>query len=191
MSDIRCFVSIEIPEDVKAVIEAETARLRRSGADVKWVAAKNLHFTIKFLGDVPEEKLPELALLLAGSVRDTGPFEMELYGTGVFPGERSPRVVWIGVRDTVKMDDVRLNVENTLEKAGGSPRERKPFVPHLTLGRVKSLRGRPGLLEGLATLKDILFGKIMVENIYLMRSELKPGGPEYSVLKKIPFGAGL
>ncbi|MDA8085424.1 MAG: RNA 2',3'-cyclic phosphodiesterase, partial [Nitrospiraceae bacterium] len=96
---VRCFVAVEIPGDIRERIERETAFLRRSRADVKWVPAENLHFTVKFLGGVPEEEIPGLVRILTEAVRQTKPFEIEIAGAGVFPGTRSPRVFWVGARE--------------------------------------------------------------------------------------------
>ncbi len=212
---IRCFVAVELPGELKARIERETACLRRSVADVKWVPAENLHFTIKFLGGVPEEEVSRLEGILKEAVRGTKPFEIEIAGAGVFPGMKSPRVFWIGTRDPASgLKGLADRVEDALERAG-YPREQRGFTPHITLGRLRAVRGVPGgtspggtspggtspaereaiagartLADDLATLKDVLFGKIRLENISLMRSELAPGGAKYSRLAAIRLGGG-
>ncbi|MDA8324895.1 MAG: RNA 2',3'-cyclic phosphodiesterase [Nitrospiraceae bacterium] len=198
---IRCFIAVELPEEIKARIERDTAFLRRSRAEekVKWVPAENLHFTIKFLGGVPEEDIPGLIGALKEAVSGIKPFEIEVAGAGVFPGARSPRVFWIGAKDPEsRFKDLAKQVEDALEHfSSGYPREEKGFTPHLTLGRLREgarLKGRAGMAEAqkladeLATLKDALFGKIKLENISLMRSELGPKGSKYSRLAEIRFG---
>lgn len=200
---IRCFVAVELPAEVKARIERQTARLRSGSADVKWVPPENLHLTIKFLGGVPQAEAPGLADILREAVRGTEPFEVEVAGAGVFPGVKSPRVFWIGFKDPEsRLSGLARRVEDALEQAG-YPREQRSFTPHLTLGRFREARGRsretgPGkgeamagakrLAEELATLEGVVFGKIRLENISLMRSELSPGGARYSRLASIRFG---
>ncbi len=204
---IRCFVAVELPEELRDRIAADTAFLKKStaGKNVKWVPPENLHLTIKFLGQVTEDHIPELTGLLKEAVSGIRPFEIEVAGAGVFPGHGSPRVFWVGIRDPqMLLAGLARNVEETLGKAGYGQQEKGGFSPHLTLGRLKEPRamgsmssfGRGGegreearrLADELATLKDALFGKINLENISLMRSELGPGGARYSRLAKIEFG---
>ena len=204
---IRCFVAVELPEELRGRIAAGTAFLKKSKADVKWVRPENLHLTIKFLGQVPEDRVPELTGLLKEAVREAKPFEIEVAGAGVFPGPGSPRVFWVGVSDPRRLlARLARDVEEVLGKAGYGQQEKRDFFsPHLTLGRLRESRPagprRPSLKGGaegreearrladeLATLKDALFGKINLENISLMRSELGPGGARYSRLAKIEFG---
>ncbi len=205
---IRCFVAVELPDELKARIAEETAFLKKSRADVKWVPPENLHLTLKFLGQVPEERVPELAGLLKEAVRGTEkPFEVAVEGAGVFPGPGSPRVFWVGIRDPhMLLAGLARRVDEELLKAGYGQQEKGAFVPHLTLGRLREdrsprWRGKGGPAGGgggreearrlageLATLKDTLFGKIKLENISLMRSEIGPGGARYSRLAKVEFG---
>ncbi len=210
---VRCFVAVELPEELKARIAEETAFLKKSKADVKWVQPENLHLTLKFLGQVPEVRIPELAGLLKEAVRDMKkqqkPYEVEVAGAGVFPGPGSPRVFWLGIRDPqMLLAGLARSVEEKLGKAGFGQQEKGAFVPHLTLGRLREDRPSPGRGKGgpaggsggreearklameLATLEDTLFGKIKLENISLMRSELGPGGARYSRLATIEFFGG-
>ena len=198
---IRCFVAVELPRELKARIERETAGLRRSRTDVKWVPAENMHFTLKFLGGVPEEDIPALIGVLEEAVRGQKPFEIEVFGAGVFPGARSPRVFWIGAKDQEsRFKDLARAVEDAVEHFGpGYPREARGFTPHLTLGRLREgarLKGGAAmedareLSDEVSTLKDVLFGKIKLEKISLMQSVLGPKGSTYSRLAEIRFGEG-
>ncbi len=192
---IRCFVAIELPGELRERITEAVTFLKSSRTLVKWVPPENLHLTVKFLGGVPEEDLPQLIKVLEEAVRETKPFEIEVSGAGVFPGMKYPRVFWIGARDPgAGLERLADRVEGALEHFGpGYPREKRGFTAHLTIGRLRErarLKGEEaqGLASGLATLKDVLFGKIKLENISLMRSELGPGGARYSRLAKIEFG---
>ena len=195
---IRCFVAIELPEELRGRIADSIAFLKSGKADVKWVPPENLHFTMKFLGQVPLDDIPRLTGLLKDAVKDIEPFEVEVGGTGVFPRPGSPRVFWVGVNDPDKLlQGLARNMEEVLASAGYGEREKGEFTPHLTIGRLREAgpgnrsRGREEAGEvarGLATLKDVLFGKIKLENISLMRSELGPGGARYSRISEIEFG---
>jgi len=186
---VRSFIAVNLPVELKEEIERATAPLRASGADVKWVVARNLHITLKFLGYVPEEDLKKIEKAAAKVVRGSSPFEIEFSGIGSFPERtKSPRVVWVGVKDTSGggLERIQRELEASLKELGFEPEGR--FSPHITLGRVKSRRNTADLLRALTTLRDALFGKIKVEKIDLMRSDLAPSGAEYSIIKEIRFG---
>lgn len=191
MADLRCFIAVELPAETKNRIDRQTARLRGLQADVKWVPAENLHFTIKFLGGVPEGQVRRIVEILKEAVRGIKPFEIEVAGAGAFPGMRSPRVFWIGAKDSeARLAGLARQVEDALERAGFfTPKEQKAFTPHLTIGRCRE-RGRtsPLLAEEMATLGGAAFGKIRLENISLMQSELSPAGARYSRLALVHFG---
>ncbi len=187
MGVIRSFIAVNLPEELKEKIGAEIPYLKDSGADVKWVDPESMHITLKFLGYVPEEKIDQVAFVAAGVAREIRPFELIFRGTGAFPAETAPRVVWVGVEDPSGMlMELQKRLEEALsglgfEKEGG-------FNAHITLGRVKSPKNRQALAGRLATLRGSLFGKIKVENIHLMKSELRPGGSLYSALSQIKLG---
>lgn len=182
--DIRCFISVELPDEIKKNIDEKTKALRGSGADVKWVLAENLHITLKFLGKTPEARLPEIEDKLTEALSPHICFSTDLVSAGVFPNVRHPRVIWIGLRDLDNMVRLKGDVEMALTAIGFEAEERQ-FKPHLTLGRVRSLRGRDALIRELDSLKGVAFGRIEVKNISIMKSELNPGGPEYFRLNDI------
>lgn len=185
---IRLFISVEMPEEVKARIARELFFLKDSGADVKWVAPEKFHLTLKFLGYVDGERVEEIAGVLSRTAEDAKPFDVEFYGTGAFPSTKNPRVVWVGVKDpSAGLHDLALRIEDALSVAGFE-REDKPYSAHLTLGRLKSRRNLDGLLARLATLREASFGKINVADIYVMKSDLKPTGSVYTALRAIGLG---
>ena len=198
MESVRLFLAVELPEGVRRLIGEKTDGLRQAAGEksrlVKWVPAANLHITVKFLGQALLDKIPGLHKLLDEALGGFEPFSLEAYGTGAFPGGRSPRVLWVGARGPFyeKMLAVKEGAEAACEKAGFE-RETNSFTPHITIGRVRpdGLKDRAAaarLMDGLATLHDFSFGMIDVEKITLMKSVLKPGGPEYSALAAVNFG---
>jgi len=134
---VRCFVAIELSDELKREIAARTEALRKSGADAKWVRAGNLHLTLKFLGGVPEDKLPEIEAALTKAVSGHAGFTMKLKDVGVFPDRKRPRVVWVGIEDSDALAAVQKGVEAAMADVGFKPEDR-PFSPHLTIGRLKS-----------------------------------------------------
>ena len=187
--NIRCFVAVELPEALKETIASRTERVRKSGADARWVRAENFHLTLKFLGSVPEEMLPELREALAEAVRPYAGFRLGFRGAGVFPNRRQPRVVWVGTYDSDRLVDLQRDIELALEPLGFEA-EKRPFSAHLTIGRLKSQKRRDFLLRELDELAEEDFGQFDVTEVALMKSTLKPGGAEYSRLYGAPLAGG-
>jgi 2'-5' RNA ligase len=186
---IRSFIAVNLPSELKEAIYNEAAPLRATGADVKWIEARNLHITLKFLGYVPETDIEKIEKIASEVVKSSTPFELELIGIGSFPeGKRAPRVIWVGVKESPGgvLQKIQQELEDSLKELGFEPEGR--FSPHLTLGRVKSNKNTPSLLRAITTLSGSRFGKIKVEKIDLMKSDLKPSGAEYSIIKEIRFG---
>ncbi len=185
--DLRCFVAIELPEALKGEIASRTEGLRAAGADARWIKAENLHLTLKFLGNIPEETLPGIEESLKKAVRPHMRFRLRFSGAGVFPGRKRPRVVWIGIQDSMRLVGLQQDVESSMAELGFEA-ENRHYSPHLTIGRLKSPRRRDVLLEELDALSEEEFGELEVTEVALMRSTLRPTGAEYSRLCGIPLG---
>lgn len=160
-----------------------------TGADVKWVEIENLHVTMKFLGEVPEDKVEAIIAQADEVSREAKEFALGLGGLGAFPTQRAPRVVWVGL--THGIDELRVlarGLEARLERLGFKP-EGRPFSAHVTLGRVRSPRGRDALAQALQAGRECEIGTMNVENFDLMQSVLGRGGPQYSVVQEFRLGA--
>lgn len=182
--DIRCFISIELPQEIKKNIEKEIKKLKETPVDIKWVQTDNFHITLKFLGSTPQSLIPEIKTRLTEAVKGQRCFSIEFKGAGVFPTTKYPRVIWIGIRDSDKLVSLQADVEMALSGIGFEPEERR-FEPHLTIGRVRSQKAREALIREITNLKDTVFGKIEVKEISIMKSELHPQGPRYERLEEI------
>jgi 2'-5' RNA ligase len=146
---------------------------------IKWVEPRNLHFTLKFLGEVPEAKFAHVAAALE-RLRDSEAFDIHLEGVGAFPNLRSARVVWVGISEGAdRLAALAARVEDALADAG-FPREARAFSPHLTLGRVRDSERVPALKTALEALRCANFGVQRVESVVLMESRLSPKGPTYT-----------
>lgn len=185
--DLRCFISIELPESLKKDIGARTEGLRATGADVKWVSSENLHLTLKFMGRTPEELVPDIKEELIKAVTPLRRFHIRLSGAGVFPDRKRPRVIWIGVPDSETLVMLQEDIERSMSDLGFET-EQKQYRPHLTIGRVKSQRGKDELLKELDLLKDTAFNGVEVGSVSVMKSELRPTGARYFKLFDIPLG---
>ncbi len=183
----RLFWAVNLPNDVKLKLAELQVRMRRKSADVKWVEQQNLHLTVKFLGNVGRDRINEVTRAVESAVADSGPIKLELGGTGFFPHQMQPRVIWVGVRGELdKFRRLYRLVEKSLAGIGFPP-ENRGFSPHLTLGRVRSPKGVDDLARELeATARELAcFGRVGVKTVDLMESELTSRGPVYSVLDRV------
>jgi len=110
--------------------------------DVRWVKISDIHLTLKFLGDVEEERIPDIGGCIEQCVMGITPFTIAVRGMGAFPSDHSPQVIWIAAADeSGTLSRMQLSLEDGLARLGFK-KEKRPFSPHLTLGRLKSPRGR-------------------------------------------------
>jgi len=186
MSGVRVFIAVDTPSDIKAQIVQVQQKLKECGADVRWEPPEKLHATIKFLGDTADEKSQPIAVELEKIAARYSQFAITYAHLGCFPNLHSPRVVWIGIDEaTGVMGNLFSEIDRAMEQFGYE-RESRAFHPHLTLGRV---RGPRNIRRLLATVKTVTFQseQVLVSEIMLVRSDLKPTGSVYTPLKKIPL----
>ena len=163
--------------------------LARSEADVKWVEPENLHVTLKFLDEVTEEQRQGVEAALARVAGSEAPFSLGLDQLGAFPSMSAPRVIWVGLgegRDTAR------RIAEAIERevaALSLLKEERPFAAHITLGRVRSPRGRQALVHQLAGVRWESLPPWRVTSLALCRSELSSAGPHYTMLADIPLGS--
>ncbi len=178
---IRTFISLELPGSVKQAVEGLKEHLMASGGDVKWVKIQGLHLTLKFLGQIPSEKVPAITGALDPIAVRERLFKVTLKGVGAFPSLRNPRVVWVGLEGDNRLARLQSYVEDAITRLGFES-ETRPFKPHLTLGRVRSPRRRQALIDALESKAAWESGTCELSEISLMKSELKPGGVVYTPL---------
>ncbi|MCR4399105.1 MAG: RNA 2',3'-cyclic phosphodiesterase [Firmicutes bacterium] len=180
---IRCFIAVPLDPRTQEAVAAVARPLVAAGRPVKWVEPHNLHFTLKFLGDVPERKLGAVGRAVSRGVSGFPRFEVVMGGVGTFPPGKPPRVVWLGVRggrDTLA--DLAAAVDRELVREG-FPAEKRAFAPHLTLGRVRIPTGDPALSAAIGALAPVEVGPVWMERVCLMKSTLTPSGPIYGEIE--------
>ena len=186
MPALRLFVATPAPEAVSEAATVMIDRLRPFG-DVRWATPERLHLTLKFLGSTPEEKLSSVQEELERIANNCLQFAVRLDGIGAFPSTRRPQTIWYGLGvDVTGLTDLAAKIDSAMEPLGFE-RERRPYRPHLTLGRVRSPRGLRELaaeLEKCAAKASEPSNSIewRIDAIALMRSDLKPTGPIYTEL---------
>jgi 2'-5' RNA ligase len=184
---VRSFVALGIGQHVRRNLAQAQQQLAAAEARVRWVPAGNVHITLKFLGDIAEERVAAVADALGRAADGIRPFVLHFRGLGAFPNLRRPRVVWAGVTDGAEQAaQLACAVERELEPLGFEP-EKRPFAAHITLGRVKSFVGISALTALIAEQGETEFGTVHVDEMALMRSELRPSGAIYSVLCDVPL----
>lgn len=180
MDKVRTFVAIPIPAEIRRRLAEVENDLMPARAGVKWVSQDNFHVTLKFLGYVEPERLEAVARGVEAAVRGIGPFEVELAEVGAFPKITRPSVVWVGVKKGAQeMITLANRVDAEMAKIGFE-RETRPFSPHITLGRVKSPENLDRLRELIERHQAREVGSYGVEQINIMKSELRITGPIYS-----------
>ncbi|MFX1533030.1 MAG: RNA 2',3'-cyclic phosphodiesterase [Promethearchaeota archaeon] len=181
----RLFISVDVKDQlILKAIEAATKEVNQLKS-VRLTDSSQLHFTLKFLGDTPEDKVPVINNALS-AIRWTN-FSLTLQGLGVFPKPSFPRVVWVGVSSGKQLiKDLAQKVDKALIKKE-FPREKRPFSPHLTVGRFKSKKfSSELLLQIINNFQDTEFGQLSVQEINLKKSTLTPQGPIYETLSSFP-----
>jgi len=174
---LRTFIAVELSERFLPDIERIESLLDTPG--IKLVEPKQVHITLKFLGDISEDKVEPIASAL--SEINCKPFESRVKGVGVFPKPSYIRVIWLGAEGN--FEALHGEVERVLAffKFGKDDK----FSPHATLARVKQLRDKAALLEKIQKLESVDLGTMNVESISLKKSTLTPKGPIYETLREI------
>jgi 2'-5' RNA ligase len=190
---VRCFIALDLPDVVRGALDVAQAELRAAApqADVRWVTGAAIHLTLKFLGEVADERLGEVRAALERVTAATAPIGLNCAGLGVFPGPSRPRVIWAGV--TMGLRELGLlarAVEAVLEPLGFPP-ERRPYRGHATLGRVRSPRGIGRLMRALERLDGVEFGRWTASQVVLYRSHLRRTGSIYEPLVRLPLAGAV
>jgi len=182
---VRLFVAVNLPTAERERVLAATAALRASPLPVRWLHADAYHLTLKFLGEVPEERLGAINAALLPAADGAARFAVELGGAGVFPNPHRPSVWWIGIGPSRPLAELQAAVEAGLAPLG-YPTEARAFSPHLTIGRTR--RGAPASAFRAAEswLQNVAYqSTIIVETVDLMRSHLTSHGARYECLRAI------
>ena len=189
MEQIRSFIAIELPDELKAEIKRLQAKLKSDGeVGVRWVDPGGIHLTLKFLGDVAADKIDEITEAIRAAVQGISTFRLEVKGLGVFPNLNRVRVVWVGLNGELdKLAQLAKSIEANVSPLG-FPTESREFTPHLTLARVGDRvpsDERQKLGQLIASTKFEAKSAIEVKTINLMKSQLTLQGAIYSRLHSV------
>ena len=183
MEQVRSFIAIELPDELKRGLSQLEARLKLGKQPwVKWVDPYGIHLTLKFLGSIAPDRIGEITRAMEEAAQGIPPFHLEVKGLGVFPNLRRVQVAWVGIGGEIdKLRQLQQRVESNLVPLGFAA-ESRPFTPHLTLARFREQapldeRQRFGQLIGSTRFEA---STIEVDAINLMRSQLTREGAIYS-----------
>jgi len=164
---IRCFLAIDLPDSLRPQLALVQGELKKSDADVRWVAVGNIHLTLKFFGNLPDAEVDPIAAAAREVAEGQAPFQLQVTNAGAFPSVRSPLVVWLGLGgDLVPLARMYHQLEKAFATLGHLPAGR-PFNPHLTLGRVKSPLNRHRLAKLLETMAPLNWPPFKVNELML------------------------
>jgi len=183
LEQIRSFIAIELPGDLKSLLDRLEAQLKVGKQPwVKWVSPGSIHLTLKFLGSVPVDKTIEITGAIEEAARGISPIHLKVEGLGVFPNPRMVQVAWVGLSGEVeKLKRLQGRIDAGLSRLGFAP-ESRPFTPHLTLARLSS-RASPderSQFGQLITGTKFAACPVEVDGVSLMKSQLSREGAIYS-----------
>jgi 2'-5' RNA ligase len=182
---VRLFVALEIPSAVRDNLAAFLSEMRAlteklGERRVRWVRPENLHVTLKFIGEVADTKLADIRTALS-SVPSVAPIDVRFRGLGFFPNENRPTVLWAGLDASPHLSTFAGDIDGALT-AMGIAREKRAFVPHLTLARFAAPFLHEKLRAAIQKNGERAFGSFQASEFHLIESKLKPSGAEYTSL---------
>lgn len=180
MSQIRAFLAIDLDDDLKPKIHKIIKEFKQIDADIKYVDLQNLHFTLKFFGDIDTDGIDLISSKIENVIKDFDSFNIKIKGCGAFPNTNRIKVIWVGLDE----DEILKNLHDRLDKefnSIGFDLDKK-FSSHLTIGRMKSAKGKADVKKTIETNKTVDIGTMEVNTIILKKSTLTPSGPIYEDL---------
>jgi RNA 2',3'-cyclic 3'-phosphodiesterase len=181
----RVFCAIELPPQTRMRLLSHIEKLQARVPEVRasWSRESRIHLTLKFLGEISQQVVWKFDSAMSRAVKGISPFPILISGSGIFPSRRDPRVLWLGISDPEgRLANLHSRIETESEQEGFA-REARPFLPHLTLAR---LRAREGARNIARTHEELRFApeEITVNEVLLIRSELNNEGSRYSTVSK-------
>lgn len=182
---LRLFVAINFNPKIQRSIKHIQDHLGKTDCDVKWVKPKNIHITLKFLGNIEIQKIDVVKQALINHYQNTRSFKIELTQLGTFPNINHPRILWIGLKDSKqRLNQIVTLLQKALVKIGFEE-DKKSFSPHITIGRMRSLKNINLLSESISTYQAPKNLTQVITTIILYKSTLTSQGPIYESLYQI------
>jgi RNA 2',3'-cyclic 3'-phosphodiesterase len=190
MPDIRVFIAIELPLPIQNSIDSIISQLKTQNLKaVRWVSAKNIHLTLKFIGEIPAQNINSINTVLSETATNFKPFDLDISGIGAFPNLHRPRVIWLGLNAPPALSEMQKAIEKGCRSINVLGDD-KPFSPHLTIGRIVRDSNPQDLqpIESIISHQNIsTVGTLLVKSICLFKSDLNPTGSVYTRLSTFPL----
>ena len=185
MNNLRAFLAIPLPEDLRRRTRLLQKELSLSLPDIRWAGSESLHLTLRFLPDLPEETVEKIGQIMLSVGTLFPPFRIDVTTLGAFPGPTRARVLWLGIDGGATLGELFYALDERLVTIG-LPRESRPFTPHLTLGRQR----RPGAVpQDLWQRRAALtLGGFQADRMILFESRLAASGAIHLPLRVAPLG---
>ena len=180
---IRAFIAVNLASVIIEEIAKIQLALQTVKGDIRWTRVEGWHLTLKFLGDISRDQVAPLLGVLSEALRTQSSFRVVAQGLGAFPNLKRPRVVWVGIHGA-ELQTLSEKLEAALMSLDFPPEERG-FTPHLTLGRIRSLRGWERVLTVMKEHDHTRFGESEINQVTLYQSDLRPDGAVYRPLGSI------
>ena len=187
--EIRSFLAFELPPNIKGVIKKVSRAGKELPLDLRWVKSDNIHLTVVFMGNVSEDKIQSIRETIKRVCARFEPFDVSSGRLGFFGSRRHPRVFWMGLSGDIQpMGRFRDALQKKL-KPFGVKTEKRPFKPHLTLGRFKKgAHPWPHLDDMISEYAGLKGEACSLKELVLFKSDLTPGGAHYTKLGAWPLG---
>ncbi len=179
----RLFLAIRIQPDQRFLSIYTDLQNRLRHEKIRWVSPGHLHITLKFFGEISVEKIDAVNRSVNNIVINFTPFTIILQNIAIFGSSYKPRVIWFGIEENKQL----IALTNEITAALGSigfPADRQNFVPHLTIGRMRSVRNKREFQEAIASFREVFVQKSEINEIILFESKLRPAGPAYFEIEK-------
>lgn len=188
---MRLFIAADLTQEILQKIDKIIAYFQTQSPPgaIKWVNAHNQHLTIKYIGELKEEKLPRVKALMREALQGYIAPTISVAKLGMFPNPVQPRVIWVGIQSNEDLGKIHQSLDLALVDTG-VPRESRGFHPHLTLGRIRRQVTRDDVKvigQTFSQFKVDALGSVRIDEIHLYRSQLTPQGPIYSSLYSLPL----
>lgn len=191
MAFMRCFLAIDIPDELRTALAELQDRLRGRVDGVRWVHPEQIHLTVKFLGDVESNDIQEVSIHADRIAGRIAPFDLAFAGTGCFPSGGAVRIIWVGLpTPPAGLADAQQTCERQYAELG-FPSEQRAYHPHLTLGRVKDTRNAVRLRSAIRAEDGFRAMPFLAEELILFESVPGKQGPRYLPINRSAFGANL
>jgi len=181
----RIFIAVPLGAALRGAVRTLEQRLEAAGVALKWIEPQNLHFTLRFLGQISPAQLARVRRATREGVREAEAFRISLAGIGAFPSARRPQVVWVGVAAGVEqLRDLARRLDDSLARER-FPKEPRPFQPHLTLARIREPGRATSLEASIAPLAGVEVGEQDIRWVTVMESHLRPSGALYVPVEEV------